>query len=213
MNAVRKPAFRASKIKVCRVKTCGKTFTPTRFGQVVCSPRCAHEYSVALAGRQVRREKLADRRVTRARLEELKTVPQLIQETQRAFNAYIRERDEGRPCISCGVENPPVTRGGQWDAGHFRTVGAAGHLRFSEDNAHRQCKHCNGGRGDWKFSARKVVSTEYRNRLVDRIGLARVEALENDNTTVKWSREALRALREHYRQKLKRLKASRREAA
>ena len=39
--------------------------------------------------------------------------------------------------------------------------------------------------------------------LVARIGLEAVEALESDNSTKKWTREELIAIRDEYRKKLK----------
>lgn len=70
-----------------------------------------------------------------------------IKKAQSAFNAFIRERDEGKPCPSCGTYHPPMIFGGQWDCGHFMGVGARPELRFEEKNAYRQCKACNGGSG------------------------------------------------------------------
>lgn len=51
---------------------------------------------------------------------------------QSAFNGFIRERDEGKPCPSCGTYHPPMIFGGQWDCGHFMGVGARPELRFEE---------------------------------------------------------------------------------
>lgn len=43
----------------------------------------------------------------------------------------------------------------------------------------------------------------YRATLVQEIGRAAVEALEQDNSTKKWTREELIAIRDEYRKKLK----------
>jgi len=66
-----------------------------------------------------------------------KTAGQLIKKLQIVFNAYIRERDKDKPCISCGkyVEKK--------DAGHFFAVGGYSGLRFDEDNVHGECPYCN----------------------------------------------------------------------
>ena len=105
---------------------------------------------------------------------------------QAAFNAYIRARDDGLPCISCGS----ITAS-RWDAGHFRSVGAAPHLRFNEDNVHRQCSRpCNKDKsGD---------QLRYRAGLIARIGRERVEALENDNGIVRFTKEDAVAIRLKY---------------
>ncbi|MOA57726.1 Bacteriophage Lambda NinG protein [compost metagenome] len=49
-------------------------------------------------------------------------------------------------------------------------------------------------------------AVEYRVRLIDRIGLARVEALEADNKPRKFTAGELREIRDTYRAKTKELK-------
>jgi hypothetical protein len=102
----------------------------------------------------------------------------------------------GHPCISSG--RPLDWSGNQTDAGHFRSVGSAPHLRFNEDNVHAQSKHDN------QFLSGNAV--EYRIGLIARIGLDRVEALESDNAARKWTIEELMQIRDEYRLKLKKLK-------
>lgn len=126
-----------------------------------------------------------------------KTIPQLIAEAQKEFNAYIRLRDQlaGHPCISSG--RPLDWSGNAVDAGHYRSTGAASHLRFDEDNCHAQSKHDN------QYLAGNAV--DYRLNLIQRIGLARVERLEADNMPVKWDRDTLRQIKTIYRGKLRAL--------
>ncbi|WP_291585811.1 recombination protein NinG [Comamonas sp. UBA7528] len=168
-------------------------------------PGCIDGYAEAQAAKAARAdEKKArmaakvERAETRRRKEALKTVPHLIKEAQIAFNAFIRERDRqaGHVCISSG--RPLDWSGNAVDAGHYRSTGAASHLRFHEDNCHAQSKHDN------QFLAGNAV--DYRIRLVARIGLARVEALEADNQVRKWTRQELIAIRDEYRLKNKKLK-------
>jgi hypothetical protein len=47
---------------------------------------------------------------------------------------------------------------------------------------------------------------DYRGGLIARIGLEAVEALEADNTVIKWTRERLEAIKAEYRAKLRALK-------
>ena len=47
---------------------------------------------------------------------------------------------------------------------------------------------------------------DYRLGLIQRIGLERVEALEADNTSTKWTAELLREIKTTYKAKLKELK-------
>lgn len=161
-------------------------------------PACIDAYAEAEGAKaerkrqkQIRAAAKVERAETRRRKEAIKTIPQLTREAQLAFNAYIRARDQaaGHDCISSG--RPLDWSGNAVDAGHYRSTGAAPHLRFSEDNCHAQSKHDN------QFLAGNAI--DYRIRLIGRIGLERVEALEADNEIRKWTREELIAIRDHYR--------------
>ena len=57
-----------------------------------------------------------------------------------AVNKYIRLRDVGKECISCGTPLVAEQLGGGFDVGHYRSRGAAPHLRFYTLNIHGQCK-------------------------------------------------------------------------
>ena len=61
---------------------------------------------------------------------------------------------------------------------------------------HKQCnKNCN-------LSLSGNVG-EYRPRLIAKIGLKRVEVLENDNAAKDWEREELEEIRKYYRGRIK----------
>lgn len=186
------------KPKACAV--CQDAFVPRRLGQKTCDDyACAISLGKIIA--QAARLKTArkDRREYRAKT---KTIGKLLQEAQKEFNRFIRERDFGLPCICCGkFTSSDALTGGDYDAGHFRTVGSAGHLRFNEDNCHRQLKSCNQGSGP--------KGSNYRARLIEKIGIARVEALESDNAPVKWERDALVQIRRTYLSKWKLMKTDR----
>lgn len=180
------------KARPCAV--CERVFVPDRIGQVACRPACAMK--------KARTDRTAiektERESVKRRKEAIKTIPDYIKEAQRAFNAYIRARDAGKPCICCGQPLGTGEVGGAFDCGHYRSTGSASHLRFDERNAHAQRKVCN------RWGAGRAV--DYRIGLVARIGLEAVEALECSNTPHKWQREELIAVRDTYRAKLKELK-------
>lgn len=187
-----------------RCAHCRKRFEPKRYGQVV-HEECAAGWAIAEREKEARKEekrRQAEAKVQRAldrkKREQLKTIPQLTKEAQLAFNAYIRARDQaaGHDCISSG--RPLDWSGNAVDAGHYRSTGAAPHLRFNEDNCHAQSKREN------QYLAGNAI--DYRIGLIDRIGLARVDALEADNEIRKWNREELIAIRNEYREKTKQLK-------
>lgn len=179
----------SSTLKPKRCGFCHSTFMPARPMQAVCSPICAR--------RQVAEKRVEERAQIVTRKEAIKTLPVLKAEAQKAFNAFIRERDRlaGHPCISSG--RPLDWSGNAVDAGHYRSVGAAAHLRFNEDNVHAQSKHDN------QYKAGNVV--DYRINLIQRIGVARVEALEADNQVHKFTADELRTIRTHYKARLKAL--------
>jgi hypothetical protein len=183
----------AVKPKTCAY--CGKEFVPFQSMQRVCATvKCAKGFAASK-----RKEQKAN---TRARKAALKTIPDLLKAAQREFNAYIRERDKGRPCICCGVALASGSApGGGIDAGHYRSVGSAPHLRFIEDNVHGQRKVCN------RYGAGRAV--DYRIGLIQRIGLEAVEKLESDNRVHRWTREELISIRDTYRAKARELKAKR----
>lgn len=168
-------------------------------------PDCIEGYAQAQeqkarrkADKQARMQARVEKAETRRKLEAIKTIPQLIKEAQREFNAFIRERDKRKPCICCGRPLGDGEVGGAYDCGHYRSTGSASHLRFDEDNAHAQRKVCN------RYGAGRAV--DYRIGLVARIGVDRVVALEASNAPHKWTHEELRAIRDEYRQKRKQFK-------
>lgn len=206
-------------MKRCRYSQCREKFEPRfRTTEVCCSDEHAVRYAressperIERARKRVEAAKKQEQRAAKRKWrEETATIPQLKAKADKEFGKFIRERDFYMPCISCDETNPPMTSGGQWDCGHFRSKGAADHLRYDERNSAKQCKSCNGGSGNFE-AKRATVHAEYRKRLIVRIGLNEVEALETDNRTVKWNRDMLIALRRGYLAAWKELKA-RREA-
>lgn len=152
----------------------------------MCSPACAIQHTK----RSRERKEAKERREGLARI---KTKSDHMKDAQAAFNKYIRVRDAHLPCVSCGTMVTP-----QWAAGHYRTVASAGHLRFNEDNVHKQCNHyCN------KQKSGNIV--EMRKGMISRIGLDRVEAIENDNTVKKYTIDDLKAIKAEYTAKSKSL--------
>lgn len=189
-----------------RCRNC-KTYQPAEEtlslnGGNYCNIDCATSYAQRKATEK--REK-AQRADTRKRKESLKTKPQLTKEAQKAFNAYIRERDKERECISCGRIEVEELHGGAWDCGHYLSVGAYPELRFDERNAHKQCKSCNAGSG--KYTKKNyTVTQEYRERLIERIGIDAVNDLEGPNDAAKHSHDDLRNIAKYYKMRLREIR-------
>ena len=111
---------------------------------------------------------------------------------------YIKERDKGKPCVSCG---------GAWSkyhqAGHWKKAELYSTLKFNELNIHNQCKKCN------LFEDGNVQ--KYSDRIHLRITREEKEELEHlaeleKKGVHKWDREELKAIRKYYQTKLKQLK-------
>jgi Bacteriophage Lambda NinG protein len=194
MNLRTKPP----KTKICKV--CRTEFVPQRIGAKVCSPPCAMTFARAVNDKAAKVSAANERRADKTKLEALKTRGQWVAIAQAAFNAYVRARDAGKPCICCGRMSAGQTHGGDWDAGHYRSRGSAPHLRFDERNVHAQLKQCN------RYQSGNVVG--YRAGLIQRIGLDALEALEADQTPRKHTITELQAIKAEYTAKTKALKAS-----
>lgn len=119
------------------------------------------------------------------------SVQSIINKAQKFFNAWIRQRDSKDgyfTCISCSKTFPVSNM----DAGHYVPVSRSSYLRFHEDNAWGECKGCNC------FNEFHLIP--YRKNLIDKIGLERVEWLEeNRHQTKKWTRSELLEIIEKYK--------------
>lgn len=172
-----------------KCEACPNKFVPTRTFQTWCSPDCA----VVIAKAKRQKEKKAE---LKQRKEAIKTRGELLEEAQRAFNWWIRERDYGQPCNSCGRAS-----GCKVNAGHYRSVGAQPALRFHPDNVHIQCEHCN--------SYLSSNAVEYRIRLVQKIGIEKVEWLEQEHEPAKWTVEEIKEIKKKYSKMARELKKQR----
>ncbi len=162
-------------------------------------PQCIDPWLLANQDKLRAKAVRAEKRQDAVKRKSFERIPDLIAAADKEFASYIRERDRqaGHDCISSG--RPLDWTGNQVDAGHYRSRGAASHLRYHEDNCHAQSKHDNRHLGG------NIV--QYRINLIARIGLARVEALECTNEPRKWTHDELRGIRDEYRAKTKALKA------
>lgn len=184
---------RPLKPKTC--KACKAKFVPVKQMQSVCDWQCAAAHAENLRIKREASEAKRIRKETKEKLDAMRSIPRLIKKAQEAFNAFIRWRDKHLPCICCGMPYGTNETGGDFDAGHYRSRGAAGHLRFNEDNCFGQRKYCN------TYLSGNVQGM--RAGMIKRIGLERVEAVENNNEQHKWTREELIEIEQHYKAKLK----------
>ena len=166
--------------------------------QKVCSYQCALAFAEAEKKKKQekleRQERIKNRKRLKAYKEANKTHNDLIKEAQSAVNKYIRMRDENKECISCGTPLISEKLGGGFDAGHYRSRGAAPHLRFYTLNIFGQCKRCNRYLGGNYH--------EYRIGLIERLGIEKVEAIEADQRPRHYSDEDLRRIKRIFNKKV-----------
>lgn len=185
--------IRASlKPKKCRI--CGVVFTPARSMQKVCSPACAIVLTEKDKARKAARAQRAERKSLREALEKAKSRWAHLKELQAVFNRWIRARDAELPCISCGR---PATWQGQWDAGHYRSVGSNPSSRFDPLNVNKQCGPCN------VHLSGNLIS--YRAGLVQKIGLEAVERLEGPHAPLKLTIPEIVEMKAFYRAALRKI--------
>jgi hypothetical protein len=176
-----------------RCKCCKDKFIPKKFLQKYCMEKdeCIKAFYTTFK----ETEKKKQRKETRKEKEALKTKQDYAKELQVIFNTFIRTRDKGKPCISCGC----IMDGKKGDASHFYSVGGNPSVRFNEDNVHLSCVYCNRDKHGNLL--------EYNERLPDRIGLDRYKALkETRNTPRHYTIPELIELKVIYKDKIKELK-------
>jgi len=121
------------------------------------------------------------------KLDKLKSIPKLTKEAQQVFNKYIRTRDHGMNCISCGSDKAN-------QAGHWISVKQSSALRFNEWNVNLQCAGCN-----LYLHGNQVM---YRVGLVKKIGDRAVNELEfiyMNQRIKKWTRQELEDIINKYK--------------
>jgi hypothetical protein len=170
-----------------RCRSCREWFIPARSTQWVCSPECALA-KVKSDGEKVVRKKIREAKIRN------RTRGDWQREAQKAFNRFIRARDNNLPCVSCGRFHQ-----GQWHAGHFRSTGSSPALRFDEANCHKQCSPCNN------YLHGNLA--KYREELLVRIGPEELARLEGPQEPKKYSIEELKVIRAKYLKLAKEMEA------
>lgn len=156
---------------------------------------CCHAHAIEFA--REKSEKVRERKArseSRQRKLDVKPIGYWMKKAQASFNAYIRARDAGLPCISCGH---PDDGSRQRHASHYRSVGGNPSERFNELNVWASCSICN--------SHLSGNLTAFRVALVGKVGIEVVEALEGQHEPKRYRREDYQAIEVEYKAKLKEL--------
>lgn len=177
-------------IKLIKCRSCKQSFDPIYRNGIIVSRLCL-SCLMKKAKHKVKTDKAKEREKIK---EKLKTHSEWLNDLQKVFNTYIRLRDKGKPCISCGCSLV-----GKYDAGHYFSVGAYPNIRFNEDNVHGQCVACN--------QHKHGNTTEYSLSLPMRIGIERYEhLLLIRNEPLKLTIEDIKELISFYKRKIKEFK-------
>jgi len=182
--------------KKCRV--CRETYTPSKALQVVCSPSCALLHAKQKGEKERKALAKIERKAIREAKEKIKPRAAYMKEAQMVINRYVRLRDANLGCVSC---ERPATWQGQWHASHFRSRGAAPHLRFNLHNIHKACSICNN------HLSGNIMG--YRPELVRRIGEERVAMLEANQERAGFTIDYLKRLKRVFAEKTRRLEGRR----
>lgn len=121
---------------------------------------------------QKARRKQNKKELTKYR-EKTKNTSQWLNELQTLVNKYARLRDAKDGCISC---DKPSNWHGQWHASHFYPRGTSSAVRFNLWNIHKSCSICN--------SHLSGNLTEYKPRLIAKIGQERFNQLESTHRAI-----------------------------
>jgi len=96
---------------------------------------------------------------------ERNALKRMILSTKTIVHKYIRNRDKGKPCISCGDNWKD-----SFQAGHFYASGSFETLKFNFDNINGQCEKCNlylnGNFENYSLNLPKRIGEERYNALV-----------------------------------------------
>ena len=145
------------------------------------------EKQEVLRAKSKEREAKRERKRLKDRKGGIKKPAAWAKEAQTAFNRWIRLRDYGLPCISCGNSDRSI----QYAAGHYFSVGSSPELRYEPLNVHLQCnKKCN-----CELSGNLLC---YRVRLIDKIGQDKVDWLEGKHEAKHYTIDDFKTIKSTY---------------
>lgn len=179
--------YKNPKAKPCEV--CQALFVPDRMGQVVCRPACAMK--------KVRQAKVQERAKIKTRKEAIKKISTLEGECRKIVQEIARIRDRNDGCISCHMG---PNYGGIWHGSHYRAHGGCSSLQFNLWNIHKACEQCNYFKGGNRegFIKGLLIKPGY--------GPERIEWLDNQPKSQKFSREYLYRFKEVMGKRLRRMR-------
>lgn len=160
-----------------------------------CSTECQFAHAMALRDKARKAKEKQEKAENRRRKKEFyaKDIKTRRKAAVYWCNLYIRKRDSGNPCISCGTTSPSV----QYHASHYITAASCTALRFDERNIHLACARCNS----WLSGNLRP----YRVALIKKLGQDVVDFLEGPQPKIKITAEWYKSIEDKYKAKCKEL--------
>jgi hypothetical protein len=148
----------------------------------------------AASERAAAKKRKMDRAQDRARRRALEKVSDIEEKCRRIVQKIARLRDRNMGCISC---DKPAGWDGQWHGSHYRAHGGCSSLQFHLWNINKACWICNR-----IFSGRR---DGYQVGIVARYGQERLDWLDSQPKSQKFSREYLARFQKVMGKRLRRL--------
>lgn len=150
-----------------------------------------------IKSKKIRSNDLKELNKYKEQRKEENTVKSLLLQVRTYCHKYIRLRDKGKPCISCGCAYKD-----NFHAGHYYKAELYSSLKFNEFNINGQCVKCNirleGNLNGYSLNLPNRITESQFNKLN--------KSAELDKHSVnKWDAESLKLLRDYYRNKIKTL--------
>lgn len=163
-------------------KYCGSLFTPFKPLQpkVCTSIDCRAQFAIDFVDKLKKKREAENRKETREKKQQLKTWQEWFDECKTLAQKYARLRDKYDGCISC---NKPASWGGQWHGSHFRPAGNNKAVALNLLNIHKACSECNNHKSG------NLI--DYQDKLIKKIGQAKVDWLKAQTQPYKHSIEYL----------------------
>jgi len=177
-----------------KCKYCGEKYEP-KFNSLEPCPKkeCKvlffSDNQAKIIARAKKQAEKQDKLAKKEAKDSMKSYSQRVAEAKVIFQRWIRKRDNGKPCISCGSTKSTV-----WDAGHYKKAELYSGVIFNELNTNLQCGKCNRYLGGNELN--------YRIGLIKKIGEEAVKELEElaqKTMRYKWSDEELIEIKKKYK--------------
>jgi hypothetical protein len=128
-----------------------------------------------------------------------KATKSLLVNVRNELHTYVKKRDKGLPCISCGCSYHS-----RFQAGHFYKAELYSNMKFDPNNIHGQCPQCNMYRDGNEQGYRQGLIVRHGKDFVNKLDL---KAKNYKSMAWKWSKDYLI----NVRNKVKKLNKSLRE--